>query len=83
MDHKWGRNLYRYGINDTRTTLASRLLGFPPRFVLINKPALGDQAVYVEVVLDTASTLPYVVGVLPKFAPHFPYGWPVEPDEPV
>ena len=83
MEHKWGRNVYHYGVSDLGITLCSRLLGFGPTFVLTNKPALGNVCVYIQTVLDTASPLPYVVGVLPKFAPHFPYGWPVEPDVPL
>jgi hypothetical protein len=61
--------------------MIARLLDFPAGFYLTNKLEDGDAPVYLQVPLPTTPDAPYVVGVLPRFAPHFPYGYRVEPDD--
>lgn len=83
MDHSWGRNVRRYGLGSFNVTLCSRLLPFPPDYVLINVTQEPDACVYMRVPSDMNPDAPYTIGVLPRFEEHFPYGWPVDPDVPL
>lgn len=83
MEHKWGRNVFEYGLGLTESTLASRLLAGPPGYILCNGSAETDT--HLIALIPTDTSLPYVFDSFPDIPghPHFPYGHSVEADAPV
>lgn len=82
MDHKWGRNILKYGVGSTGATLAARFPGWPNDIVLTNARVAGTYALILYV--PTNTSVPYYLGLqlIPTAFPHFPYGRSVEPDAP-
>lgn len=75
--------MFESGLGDFGATLAARYLGFPgePWWWICNRgPSL---AYIVNCPPDTAGGIPFTVFAGLRITPHFPYGYPVEPDAPV
>lgn len=83
MDHKWGRNVYQFGLMDTGASLASCFLGHPELIITNAKvPFPGTQCV-VWVLLNTGLySGPGYLGIVGSHR-RFPYGFGVEPDVPL
>lgn len=83
MDHKWGRNVTKYGLGSAGATLAARLL-LTTGVIYTNAPgSLPGQFVVWLIHPDTE--LPFLAfnGTKLPGHPHFPYGYLVESDGPV
>lgn len=80
MDHRWGRNVYDFGLGYGRTQMATRLLVLP-QFWLLDEVYTPTAGIYLFEPLPGTDD-PYLVGAFLKYAPHFPYGYEgqVEPD---
>lgn len=82
MDHKWGRDVFNYGLGDLGATLCSRFHPLDLRIVVTNASGSGAEVIAFQVPADTLSDAPYTqVGFFPT-APHFPYGLIVDDDAP-
>ncbi len=83
MDHSWGRNISEYGLGGTGATICARYHTTPSSLLVItNAYHVGETETWF-VPLDLAADVPYVLMMNGKFAPHFPYGFDVEPDVPM
>lgn len=82
MDHKWGRNITTYGLGDLGATVCSRFLG-SGLVVFTNswRADIGRFLAAVKTPDGEAWVFTYGYEPVPGH-PHFPYGWPVEPDAP-
>ncbi len=83
MDHKWGRWVTHYGLSGAGATLASSYAVQFGHYVLTNWTYQADYAWAWYVPPDTAPDAPTYPFLLVKHAPHFPYGYRVDPDGPV
>lgn len=81
MDHKWGRNVLRYGLGGLRCNLAARVVGFP---AVITDIPTGTSFTCIEATLVPPDTeLRIFFNAVPRLnsTGRFPYGYNVEPDE--
>lgn len=83
MDHSWGRNILKYGLGGYPCTLCARLLAPTGTVVITNQPRTDGNVYFIRVPADTLPDAPYTYELVARFAPHFPYGFAVEPDVPL
>lgn len=83
MGSSWSANVARYGLGGTGATLAARLLDFAEVLVITNQQIDPTICVRWDVPQDFEPDRDYFSAGIPRLAPHFPYGYHVEPDVPV
>jgi len=80
LESKWRQNVADMWMSDSHWRLAARILE-DPNFVVVARMVFPNPRYEVWDVSDP-SQLPLFVGdfAILSTAPHFPYGWEVEPD---
>lgn len=83
MGHKWSQNVIDWGLMDLGISLASPGAVVNPNYILTNQPGTSTYAwLWFRPVPERPDDF-YTRVTIAKNSPHFPYGWPVDPDEPV
>jgi hypothetical protein len=83
LEHKWGRDVFNFGLSSTGASLAARSIVLP-RLIYTNEFYDGYWMRYWFLpAVDTPDT-PFEKGLLlPPLMGHFPRGVACEPDEPL
>lgn len=83
MDHSWGRNVLKYGLIDTGATLAARSPGVGVQLIRTNARYIVPGYSWAYFMMDTSPVIFRTLFPWGDGYPHFPYGYIVEPDEPL
>lgn len=82
MESKWRNNVWQMGWSYSPIGLAARELGSEIQAITDWEVTPGQVQVLHRDALNPNDWVTHFFGTLPKLAPHFPYGYAVEPDQP-
>lgn len=83
MAHRWGQNVWDFGLGYVGATICSRFLA-APQLVLTNARVPDAPHLALAITLPNLADDPYLFGAIDTTGRgNFPYGYDVQPDQPL